>query len=653
MADTRILLKKSGVKGKLPSAADAQYGELFVNYHSGDPMLCFKDNAGEIVQIKPTKIIDGGGGEVPPTTDVEIGDTLWDGTHLLLWDGSEWIQIGPQDFWNRTGTTLSPVNAGDNVTIDGLLKLQDDSSPYIYLERTGAGRHDGAIGMTDDACISFRVSPNPSSKDWNDLIERARFDDAGSLLIGGTLPAAPNITLNAGGSGEFASFVKSGSTAWSALNPGYVVVQKADAAYGDVLLQLRKSSTDRLWEVRGDGTTWIGGTLTGVESTSSPNITLSADGSATFAGNIQQDLSGTNPGNLFYSTGGLYSRVAAESDIVYQVNVGTSNNFRILGSGVTYIGAGLDLTASNANITLSAADGNVIAKRFEAVSPGVGTLYFNSPVFQIQTDGTTKIAGTLPSAPNITLNADGSASFAGLVDTGGVRAVNANGIAYLASSSIYGLSLHDSNDDPKTQLGWDGSATFANRVNVGSSTLAGNYAITAYNNDDNTSGSIRSTIFAQNFGTGLVWQGYDATQETSRITSSGSAEFAGSVLAKNAFGAILSDANKGTALLGGFNSASGTTEEYAFAHVLGNNTLASAIRLDGSAEFAGDITANNVTFNAGTPEEFSAKERLVAARETFQELRLAVQDADNFESLRQAMLVALDRWSPANSAAFS
>ena len=40
---TKILLRRSGVRGKLPTAGDAEYGELFINYHSGDPMLCFKD----------------------------------------------------------------------------------------------------------------------------------------------------------------------------------------------------------------------------------------------------------------------------------------------------------------------------------------------------------------------------------------------------------------------------------------------------------------------------------------------------------------------------------------------------------------------------------------------------------------------------------
>ena len=85
IAGTKILLRRSGVKGKLPDAAAAEYGELFINYHSGDPMLCFKDNAGEIVEIKPPRSVDGGGGEEPPDTGNTVGDLVWDGTYLRVW----------------------------------------------------------------------------------------------------------------------------------------------------------------------------------------------------------------------------------------------------------------------------------------------------------------------------------------------------------------------------------------------------------------------------------------------------------------------------------------------------------------------------------------------------------------------------------------
>ena len=123
---TKILLCKSGVKNKKPDPAGAEYGEVFVNYHSGSPMLCFKDNAGEIVEIKPTRNIDGGGGETPPSTGNEIGDTLWDGTHFRVWDGSTWVAIGPNDLayvQKVDGGTITN-SAGSDVDIPVVNNIQ-------------------------------------------------------------------------------------------------------------------------------------------------------------------------------------------------------------------------------------------------------------------------------------------------------------------------------------------------------------------------------------------------------------------------------------------------------------------------------------------------------------------------------------------------
>ena len=53
VAGTKILLRRSDTQGKKPEAGDAEYGELFINYHSNSPMLCFKNNADAIVEIRP------------------------------------------------------------------------------------------------------------------------------------------------------------------------------------------------------------------------------------------------------------------------------------------------------------------------------------------------------------------------------------------------------------------------------------------------------------------------------------------------------------------------------------------------------------------------------------------------------------------------
>ena len=50
---TTIKLKSSVVKDKVPAADDIQIGEVCVGAHSDSPMLVFKDNADNIVKIKP------------------------------------------------------------------------------------------------------------------------------------------------------------------------------------------------------------------------------------------------------------------------------------------------------------------------------------------------------------------------------------------------------------------------------------------------------------------------------------------------------------------------------------------------------------------------------------------------------------------------
>ena len=100
VAGTRIYLRRTDTQGKKPQVADAEYGELFVNYHSSDPMLCFKDNADNIVEIKPVSQVGSGG--PPPGSGNNTGDLWWDGTHLLVWNGSSWEVIGEQALGDLT-----------------------------------------------------------------------------------------------------------------------------------------------------------------------------------------------------------------------------------------------------------------------------------------------------------------------------------------------------------------------------------------------------------------------------------------------------------------------------------------------------------------------------------------------------------------------
>ena len=97
----KIKLKHSAVNGKAPLPTDLDNGELALNTNTASPAAYIKDSAGNIVKL-------AGAGA--------IGDD-----------------------WTRTGTVLSPVNAGDAVNIGGTLP----ASPNIELKATGTATFAG------------------------------------------------------------------------------------------------------------------------------------------------------------------------------------------------------------------------------------------------------------------------------------------------------------------------------------------------------------------------------------------------------------------------------------------------------------------------------------------------------------------------------
>ena len=88
VAGTRIFLKRSDTQGKKPAVGDAEYGELFINYHSNSPMLCFKDNADQIVEIRPLTEVELALGEL---TDVDTTGAT--NGMVLSYDGAEWVPV--------------------------------------------------------------------------------------------------------------------------------------------------------------------------------------------------------------------------------------------------------------------------------------------------------------------------------------------------------------------------------------------------------------------------------------------------------------------------------------------------------------------------------------------------------------------------------
>ena len=135
----------------------------------------------------------------------------------------------------------------------------------------------------------------------------------------------------------------------------------------------------------------------------------------------------------------------------------------------------------------------------------------------------------------IDLNASGgSASFAGRINTEvGVRATNVNdsGFAYLASSSVNGLSLYASDDITKTiELGWDGSASFVSTVSVNKT----NRLFTEIKDESNIAERpLKLTVAydssVSGFQNAYAFQAYDFAKsiDVFSVLADGSATFAG------------------------------------------------------------------------------------------------------------------------------
>jgi hypothetical protein len=143
----------------------------------------------------------------------------------------------------------------------------------------------------------------------------------------------------------------------------------------------------------------------------------------------------------------------------------------------------------------------------------------------------------------------------------------------------------------------DGSAEFGGNVVSGGLPIDGNVGATLYSN-----GVVSARRSAGN-ESGWVWAGHldnasnsieNTLDATSLILADGSATFAGAVKTEDYLWAIPNAANAGLYLEGTGTSSNRAVVIQAFA---GQNPNAIELNFDGSASFAGNITAGNVSFN--------------------------------------------------------
>ena len=77
----KIQLKRSnvldGVSAKAPTDTQMEFGELAVNYNSGDPVIFMKDSADQIIRIAGAGAPGGGGGAGDGLIQIDNGDNTF------------------------------------------------------------------------------------------------------------------------------------------------------------------------------------------------------------------------------------------------------------------------------------------------------------------------------------------------------------------------------------------------------------------------------------------------------------------------------------------------------------------------------------------------------------------------------------------------
>ena len=261
-----------------------------------------------------------------------------------------------------------------------------------------------------------------------------------SVLIGGTLPLAPNISLNASGNIEAENIALGGMpVAGLGTAPGAKLRGSGDlaiASEGEAIQIFNvpdggtPSNANETFRLRNDGTVYIGGTIS-----SAPNISLNADGTASF----KPSGDGVNIDSLSRLLVGKSSAPSGSSTQYSRAGVfgntlnGTTGYFNLsYGQAATSLSAGVGIgrlffgdagDAEFASIA-SSADGSTQSGDypgrliFKTTADGAS---LSTERMRINRDGDVLIGGTLtPStaSPNISLNASGSAEFAGNVGIG-------------------------------------------------------------------------------------------------------------------------------------------------------------------------------------------------------------------------------------------
>ena len=263
----------NNVNGTMSAEWQAATGEAAIAVYAGDSVI-YNGTDWAYIPAAPATVasVFGRIGAVVATEgdydldelgDVDLTSTPPINNDVLQYNGSAWVPATGTSlgYWDRTGTVLSPANTGDALSVDPgsaaapTINFTGDTNTGIYspganqvaVATNGTGRlfvnADGSIDAGSGANGIFTLtgtvnsilkvkSPDTglSTIFFSDVsadgigrigyrhvddsmrfmvnnAERVFITSAGNVIIGGTLPPLPNISLNADGSATFTGTV--------------------------------------------------------------------------------------------------------------------------------------------------------------------------------------------------------------------------------------------------------------------------------------------------------------------------------------------------------------------------------------------------------------------------------------------------------------
>ena len=198
-------LLRTDTADKRPTAAQLSIGELALCYEGGDPGLFFEDSAGAVRKVGPISV-----GTTAPNSSAagSTGNSIGEGwldtsvtpKMFKFWNGTAWVSSGGAVSSVNTQTGAVVLDADDISDSATTNKFATQAELNSIASATQPG--DNVSTLTNDAGYITATGTY-----WTEGTSQLYPDATNSVLIGGTLPASPNITLSANGSATFAGTV--------------------------------------------------------------------------------------------------------------------------------------------------------------------------------------------------------------------------------------------------------------------------------------------------------------------------------------------------------------------------------------------------------------------------------------------------------------